>query len=57
MIKIKLDMKQTCISLTIEINDDVTRYELQITSDVVGSKLEEIFTSRKLRIVLYFTIS
>ena len=48
-------MKQTYILLATKINDDATMYELLIASYVVGSKFEEIFTGRKLRVSLNFT--
>ena len=53
----KVDMKQMYISVATKINDYALMYELLIASQVVGSKFEEILTSRKLRIALSFTSS
>ena len=50
-------MKQIYISLATKINDDVTVHELLIASEIVASKFEEIFTSRKLRVALQFRSS
>ena len=45
------------LNLKSKINDDAARYELLIARYVVGSKFEEIFTSRDLRPALILRAS